>query len=330
VQAIAAAGVLTGSLALLYVALFGLGVLAASFGPIKYGILPDHLRREELVGGNALVESATFAAIILGLALGGYAAARSPVSVAVQLGVVALACYLTARWIPSTPVQAPGLRINYNPWTATRDVLRELRADDRLWVGCVAVSWFWLVGALTLSLVPVIVKARIGGGIEVETAVNLLFAVGVAVGSLAAAQMAHGRIRLARSPLWLIVMGVVGLAMGTALHGLPDAQAEIGLGAFFTSPVGLGLALAILINSAAAGMFVVPIFSAVQAWSPVARRARVIGANNTLNSIFMVVGSLGASVVLKATGVDETSVLAGVGALNLLAAAYFWRRLPKD
>jgi acyl-[acyl-carrier-protein]-phospholipid O-acyltransferase/long-chain-fatty-acid--[acyl-carrier-protein] ligase len=115
VQAIAAAGVLTGSLALLYVALFGLGVLAASFGPIKYGILPDHLRREELVGGNALVESATFAAIILGLALGGYAAARSPVSVAVQLGVVALACYLTARWIPSTPVQAPGLRINYNP-----------------------------------------------------------------------------------------------------------------------------------------------------------------------------------------------------------------------
>jgi acyl-[acyl-carrier-protein]-phospholipid O-acyltransferase/long-chain-fatty-acid--[acyl-carrier-protein] ligase len=208
--------------------------------------------------------------------------------------------------------------------------LRELRADDRLWVGCVAVSWFWLVGALTLSLVPVIVKARIGGGIEVETAVNLLFAVGVAVGSLAAAQMAHGRIRLARSPLWLIVMGVVGLAMGTALHGLPDAQAEIDLGAFFTSPVGLGLALAILINSAAAGMFVVPIFSAVQAWSPVARRARVIGANNTLNSIFMVVGSLGTSVVLKATGVDETSVLAGVGALNLLAAAYFWRRLPKD
>ncbi len=330
VQGIAAAGVLTGSLALLYLALLGLGVIAALFGPIKYGILPDHLRREELVGGNALVEGATFAAIILGLVVGGYAAARSPASVAVQLGVVAIACYLTARWIPSTPVGAPGLRVNYNPWTATRDVLRELRADDRLWVGCAAVSWFWLVGALTLSLVPVIVKARIGGGVEVETAVNLIFALGVAGGSLAAAQMAHGNIRLARAPLWLVAMAVLGMAMGLALHQLPDAQAEVGLAAFFSSTTGLGLALAILIYSAAAGLFVVPIFSAVQAWSPVARRARVIGANNTLNSIYMVAGSLAASVLLKTTGVDESRVLAGVGALNLVAAAYFWRRLPKD
>ena len=330
VQAVAAAGVLTGSLPLLYVALFGLGVMAALFGPIKYGILPDHLSREELVDGNALVEGATFAAIILGLVVGGYAAARSPASVAVQLGVVALACYVTSRWIPPTAVGAPGLRINYNPWTATRDVLRELRADDRLWVGCAAVSWFWLVGVLTLSLVPVIVKARIGGGIEVETAVNLIFAVGVAAGSLAAAQRAHGRIRVAGAPVWLVIMGVLIIAMGVTLHGLPDAQVEIGLGAFFTSPLGLGLALAIAVLSAAAGMFVVPIFAAVQAWAPVARRARVIGANNTLNCIYMVAGSLGASIILKATGVDESSVLAGLGILNLGAAAYFWRRLPQD
>jgi acyl-[acyl-carrier-protein]-phospholipid O-acyltransferase/long-chain-fatty-acid--[acyl-carrier-protein] ligase len=330
VQAVAAAGVVTGSLALLYLALFGLGVIAALFGPIKYGLLPDHLRRDELVAGNALVEGATFAAIILGLVVGGAAAARSGVSVAVQLGVVALACYLTARWIPATPIGAPGLRVNWNPWTATRDVLRELHADRRLWVGCVAVSWFWTVGALTLSLVPVIVKARIGGGIEVETAVNLIFAVGVASGSLAAAQAAHGLIRLGRSPIWLIVMGVIGLALGLALHALPDAREEIGLATFFTTPSGLGLAVALLIYSAAAGLFVVPIFAAVQAWSPVERRARVIGVNNTLNSLFMVAGTLAASIVLKATGADESSVLAGLGVLNLLAAAYFARTLPKS
>jgi len=329
VQAIAAAGVLTGSLALLYVALFGLGVIAALFGPIKYGLLPDHLAKDELVAGNALVEGATFLAIILGLVVGGAAAARSGGSVAVQLGVVAIACYLTSRWIPPTQIGAPGLRVNWNPWTATRDVLRELRADRRLWVGCVAVSWFWTVGALTLSLVPVIVKARIGGGVEVETAVNLIFAIGVAGGSLAAAQAAHGAINLKLSPLWLVVMGAVGLALGLALHALPDARQEIGLTTFFTSLSGLGLALGLLIYSAAAGLFVVPIFAAVQAWSPIARRARVIGANNTLNSLFMVAGTLGAGVVLKATGADEASILAGLGALNLLAAAYFARTLPR-
>jgi acyl-[acyl-carrier-protein]-phospholipid O-acyltransferase/long-chain-fatty-acid--[acyl-carrier-protein] ligase len=331
VQAIAAVGFLMSSLALLYLALFGLGVIAALFGPIKYGILPDHLKKEELVAGNALVEGATFAAIICGLMFGGYAAARgrSEVSVVLQLAVVALACYATARWIPSTEVGAPNLRVNCNPFTATRDILRELHANDKQWVGCLAVSWFWTVGALTLSLAPVIIKARIGGGIEVETAVNLFFAIGVAAGSLLAAQLSHGRIRLGWAPYMLLVMGVIAIDLGLATHAMPLASAEIGLVAFFTSPTGLRVALEILIYSCAGGLFVVPIFAAVQSWSSVDRRARVIGANNTLNSLFMVAGSLAASIILKATGIDESTALAGVGVLNLLAAVFVWRRLPR-
>ena len=77
-------------------------------------------------------------------------------------------------------------------------------------------------------------------------------------------------------------------------------------------------------------MFVVPIFAAVQAWSSVDRRARVIGANNTLNSVYMVVGSLAASILFKAAGIDESTALAGLGGLNLLAAIYVWRQLPKE
>jgi acyl-[acyl-carrier-protein]-phospholipid O-acyltransferase / long-chain-fatty-acid--[acyl-carrier-protein] ligase len=331
VQAIAALGFLMSSLTLLYLALFGLGCIAALFGPIKYGILPDHLRKDELVAGNALVEGATFAAIICGLVLGGYATAqgRSPISVVVQLAVVALACYATARWIPPTEVGAPGLRVNWNPYTAARDVLRELRANDRQWVGCVAVSWFWTVGALMLSLVPVILKARVGGGDEVVTAVNLFFAVGVAAGSLLAAQFSHGRIRLGWAPYMLIVMGVIAIDLGVFTHAMSRASAEVGLVDFFTSATGVRLALEILVFSCAAGLFVVPIFAAVQSWSSVDRRARVIGANNTLNSVYMVVGSLAASILLKATGLDESTVLAALGVLNLAAAVYVWRRLPR-
>ena len=331
VQGIAAVGFLASSLALLYLALFGLGVISALFGPIKYGILPDHLRKEELVAGNALVEGATFAAIICGLVFGGYAAARgrSEISVVLQLAVVALACYATSRWIPPTEVGSPNLRVNWNPFTATREVLRELRANDKQWVGCLAVSWFWTVGALTLSLAPVIIKARIGGGIEVETAVNLFFAVGVAGGSLLAAQLSHGRIRLVWAPYMLVVMGVIAIDLGLATHAMPPASQEIGLVAFFTSPTGLRVATEILVYSCAGGLFVVPIFAAVQAWSSVDRRARVIGANNTLNSLFMVAGTLLASIVLKAAGIDESTALAGVGGLNLLAAVFVWRRLPR-
>ena len=331
VQAIAAVGFLASSLALLYLALFGLGVIAALFGPIKYGILPDHLRKEELVAGNALVEGATFAAIICGLAFGGYAAARgrSEISVVLQLAIVALACYGAARWIPPTEVGAPNLRVNWNPVTATRDILRELRANDKQWVGCLAVSWFWTVGALTLSLAPVIIKARVGGGIDVETAVNLFFAVGVASGSLIAAQLSHGRITLVWAPYMLVIMGVIAIDLGLATHAMPRARDEIGLMAFFASPTGLRVAAEILIYSCAGGLFVVPIFAAVQSWSSVDRRARVIGANNTLNSLFMVTGTIAASIVLKETGIDESTALAGVGGFNLLAAVYVWKRLPR-
>jgi acyl-[acyl-carrier-protein]-phospholipid O-acyltransferase/long-chain-fatty-acid--[acyl-carrier-protein] ligase len=330
VQGLAAAGFAFSSLPLLYAALFGLGCIAALFGPIKYGILPDHLRKDELIAGNALVEGATFAAIICGLVFGGYAAAegRSTLSVVAQLGVVALACYATSRWIPGTEVGAPNLKVNWNPFTATRDILRELRANDKQWVGCLAVSWFWTVGAITLSLVPVIIKARIGGGIEVETAVNLFFAIGVAAGSLLAAQLSHGRIWLKPAPYMLIVMGAIAIDLGLFAHGLPKASAEVGLVEFFASPTGLRVAAEILIYSGAAGLFVVPIFAAVQSWSSIDRRARVIGANNTLNSVWMVAGSLAVSILLKATGLDESIALAALGGLNVLAALYFFLRLP--
>ena len=229
VQMIAAAGFAFASATLLYAALFGLGVIAALFGPIKYGILPDHLRREELVSGNALVEGATFVAIICGLVFGGLAAAegRSAASVVAQLMLVALACYAAARFISPTGVGAPGLKVHRNVFASTSTVIRELAADDRQWVGAIGVSWFWTVGAVTLSLVPVIIKSRIGGDIDVEIAINLFFAVGVAAGSLAAAALSRGRIELAPAPFLLMAMAALAFHMGLSTEAMPIASREV-------------------------------------------------------------------------------------------------------
>jgi acyl-[acyl-carrier-protein]-phospholipid O-acyltransferase / long-chain-fatty-acid--[acyl-carrier-protein] ligase len=332
VQLIAAAGFYFSSLELLYLALFGLGCIAALFGPIKYGILPDHLRPEELISGNALVEGATFAAIICGLVVGGYAAAegRAAWTVVAQLVVIAAACYAASLFIPATGVGAPNLKVDFNLWRATRVILRELRADDRQWVGAIAVSWFWTVGAITLSVVPVIVKSRIGGGVDVETAINLFFAVGIAAGSLLAAALAQGRIELAPAPFLLLIMA--GLAIDLGLHTAAMAQAsgEVGLLAFFTGGEGLRIAIEVLAYSCAAGLFVVPIFAAVQSWASEDRRARVIGAVNTLNSVYMVAGSLATTLLLKLTGLSESMALVLVGIANIAAAVYFFRRLPAD
>ena len=213
VQMIAAAGSVFASLPLLYLALFGLGVISALFGPIKYGILPDHLRTEELPAGNALVEGATFLAILLGIVFGGYAAShdRGSWSVVVQLMVIALLCWGTSRLIPPTKIGAPGLTIDRNVFRSSFETLGDLKRDARLWIGGIAVSWFWTTGAVALSLVPVIVKHRTGGGIAVESAISGLFAIGIALGSLTAAMVAHGRILLLPTPVSAIAMG-----------GLPD------------------------------------------------------------------------------------------------------------
>ncbi|HZZ23927.1 MAG TPA: hypothetical protein VFE60_15725 [Roseiarcus sp.] len=245
VQMIAAAGFAFASVTLLYAALFGLGVIAALFGPIKYGILPDHLRRAELVSGNALVEGATFVAIICGLVFGGLAAAegRSAASVVAQLMLVALACYVAARSIPPTGVGAPGLKVHRNVFASTSTVIRELAADDRQWVGAIGVSWFWTVGAVTLSLVPVIIKSRIGGDIDVEIAINLFFAVGVAAGSLAAAALSRGRIELAPAPFLLIAMAVLAFHMGLSTESMPIASREVPIAVFFMSSAGLRIAM---------------------------------------------------------------------------------------
>src|SRR5271166_3799820 len=332
VQMIAAAGFAFSSLSLLYVALFGLGCIAALFGPIKYGILPDHLRREELVPANALVEGATFAAIICGLILGGFAAAegRSAASVVTQMMVVALACYGSARFIPPTGVGAPGLKVHKNVFASTWRIIGEVRRDDRQWIAALATGWFWTVGIVTLSLVPVIIKSRIGGGLDVEIAINLVFALGVAAGSLGAAMLSRGRIELAPAPFLLLVMAALAIDLGLATDAMAPASREVPIGEFFASPFGLRVAFELFLYSAAAGLFAVPIFAAIQAWAGEDRRARVVGAVNALTYIMMVAGTLATMALLQIARLAEPMALVVLGVANILAALLLFRRLPAN
>jgi acyl-[acyl-carrier-protein]-phospholipid O-acyltransferase/long-chain-fatty-acid--[acyl-carrier-protein] ligase len=327
VQMIAAAGFALASLPLLYAALVGLGIIAALFTPVKYGILPDHLAREELPAGNALVEGATFVAILCGIMFGGYAAShdRSSLGVTLQLMAIAGLCYGASLFIPPTRAGAPGLRADLNIFRSTWHCVVELKLDPRIWNGAQAVSWFWLVGAVSLSLVPVLIKQRIGGGLDVETAVSALFAVGIAVGSILAAVIARGRIWLTPVPVSACLMAAFLLDLGFATSGLGKTTDIVSLGAFLESGPGLRIALDITGLAAAAGLFVVPAFAAVQAWANEARRARVIAGVNIVSSLYMVGATLiTAALQSSLVGMSEPQLLIVLGCLNLGAAIYFW------
>ncbi|HEY6027165.1 MAG TPA: MFS transporter [Pseudolabrys sp.] len=330
VAGLSAAGFLLASLPLMFAALAGFGVLGALFGPVKYGILPDHLRRDELPAGNALVEGATFIAILAGTIAGGLAA-REHDGTAIFLVLIvgfAVAAWTAALFIPPTAIGAPHLRVSANVAASTLAMLRHLRADARLWWGSMVTSWFWLVGIIVLSLLPPLIKTLIGGDEATVTAYLALFTVAVGIGSALAAKLAHGRIVLGITVAGAALIGVFAVDLGIATLGLAPAAALQPPGAAFGSALGLRAAIDLCGLAIAGGLFVVPAFAAVQAWSDVAYRARTIAGVNVLNAGFMTAATVVVALLQK-QGVTLAELFVGLGVLTLGVALAVWRTKPK-
>jgi acyl-[acyl-carrier-protein]-phospholipid O-acyltransferase/long-chain-fatty-acid--[acyl-carrier-protein] ligase len=328
VAGIAVVGYVYGSLPILYAALFGFGVLASLFGPIKYGILPDHLRREELPSGNALVEGATFIAILTGTIVGGLAARGGDAApfAALVMGF-AFACWLAALLIPPSGEGAPQLKVRANIAASTAAMIRHLRADPRLWWGAMVTSWFWLAGIVVLSLLPPLIKTLIGGNEDTVTSYLAIFSVAVGVGSGLAAAIARGRIVLNTTLVGAALLGGFALDLGLAAYGAVAAPAAQAPGLVFSSAIGIRAAIDLAGMAIAGGLFIVPAFAAVQAWAGAAYRARTVAAVNVLNAAFMT-GATVATAIMQKYGVTVPALFVLLGAATLLVAAAIWRTMP--
>ncbi|XHR28291.1 MAG: acyl-[ACP]--phospholipid O-acyltransferase [Chthoniobacteraceae bacterium] len=324
---LSAIGFYLHSVPLLMVSLGLFGSIAALFGPIKYGILPDHLKSEELPHGNALIEAATFMAILFGSILGTKAVtgASNMLLLSAFIVVLSLACWLSARAIPSTKEAAPDLVIEANIFASTTGLLKTLWQSTKLWWGAIAVSWFWLVGAVTLPLLSTLVKNHLYGNDNLYVFTLTLFSLGIALGSMLAAWMAHGRIILLPTPVAAILMGLFGIDLGIVAMHAPHVPVA-GIAEFLHSFSGARFTLDLVGFSAAGGLFIVPIFAAIQSWAGVECRARVIAAVNVLSAIFMVVGAVGTA-ALQSRGVTEPQVAIMLGIANILFAVLICTRL---
>jgi MFS family permease len=331
VAADAVAGYAWQSLPVLFAALAGFGVLAALFGPVKYGILPDHLQAKELPAGNALVEGATFIAILAGTVVGGLASRGAGalwMFATLVLGF-ALAAWCAALLIPPSGEGAPHLRVRGNIAASTAALIRHLRGDRRLWWGAMVTSWFWLTGIVVLSLLPPLIKNLIGGNEVTVTAYLALFSIAVGVGSTLAAKIARGRIALNITLAGAVLIAAFALDLGFAIHGVRPALALQGPTAVFTSLLGIRTAIDLAGLAVAGGLFIVPAFAAVQAWSDVAYRARTIAAVNVLNAAFMTGATLLVAALQK-NGATLPMLFAGIGAATLLVALAIWKTMPRS
>ena len=329
VALLAGIGFMVQSPALLLLAILGYGVIAALFGPIKYGILPDHLKTEELPAGNALVEGATFAAILLGTIAGGEAAALTSANWIVLPAVLLFAaiCVAAAYRIPSTGKGDASIRINPNPLTSTFHLLGELKADRPSWVGGLIVSWFWLVGIVVLTLLPQIVAGQLRGAPEVNNFALALFTIAIAAGSVTAARLSKLRPNLALVPAGALLMALFGfdLALTLSFDVAPALQSSaVSIGGLLSTVTGWRFAFDLMGLAFAGGLYVVPSFAAIQAGAAEHHRARVVAGVNVLNAVFMTAGTV-ALIVLPMLGFGMSGILALTAVGNLAAMVLILR-----
>ncbi|MFA9473812.1 MAG: acyl-[ACP]--phospholipid O-acyltransferase [Filomicrobium sp.] len=321
----------------LFSALFGFGSMAALFGPTKYGILPDHLEVRELSAANALVEGATFLAILVGTIAGGIAmtgdgsaALIPPWAVAGTMVLFAALGLWSASLIKPTGEAVPDLMITKNPLVSTFRLLGELREDRRLWIGGLITGWFWLAGIVSLSLLPTLIKETLGGTEDVATLGLVAFTVGIGLGSYLAAKASHHRPNLALVPIGALLMGIAGLDIARLLWNMPAAEAgSVGAIAFLQSASGAWLMADLILLSAAGGLFIVPSFAAIQSWAKPDHRARVIAAVNILHAAFMSGATLALS-ALQAYGVGIPELFLALGLGNIAVVYFVLRAWGRD
>jgi acyl-[acyl-carrier-protein]-phospholipid O-acyltransferase/long-chain-fatty-acid--[acyl-carrier-protein] ligase len=328
---VAVLGFLLQSLPILFVALVLFGILSSLFGPIKYGILPDHLSTEELPAGNALIEGATFIAILAGTIAGGVAArgGGSPIVFAALVMLFAFLCWASSAAIPRTGEAAPSLKIDLNIFRSTFRLLSDLRADARLWRTGVMVSLFWVIGAVVMSLLPPMVKEGLGGSELVVSVYLAVFAVSIAVGSGIGSWLSSGRIVLLPVPIAAIVMGLFAIGLGWSLVSAAAPGPEMDVGQFFQQGVAWRVGFTLFGLAVAGGVFIVPAFAATQSWSDPGSRARIVAAVNVLSAAFMVGGAV-AVAILEKLGLTIGQLCFVLGAVCFASAAWIFKVLPTN
>jgi MFS family permease len=224
IMALAGIGFATRQMPLLLAALFLMGAHSTFFAPAKYGLLPQVLVTDELVGGNALLEMGTFLAILLGTVLGGELAKLGDITVLDGTLVgIALAGLFFSLAIPRLPAVAPELRIDWNPWSSSLANLRAARVDGIVFLAILGISWFWFYGIAVLAQVPSYAKLVLNGTEGVVQLLLVGFSLGVGVGSLLCERLSGRHLEIGLVPLGSFGLTAFGVDLYFATPASPPA-----------------------------------------------------------------------------------------------------------
>lgn len=328
IMCLGAIGFITESYLILLLLLFLMGTQSAFFGPVKYALLPQQLKQEELVPGNALVETGTFLAILLGtLGAGVIASAESAKYWAAGSVIVfALLGYIASRSIPEAPAAAPDLKFRWQPIRQTKQTIAIAKADRTTFQSLMAISWFWFLGAAYLTQFPNFTKVYLNGSESAVSFLLALFSVGIAAGSLACDKLSNHRIEVGIVPIGSLGITIFGWLMASSV---PETLPEFENFADFVAYQPLWSVFAyLLLLGASGGIFIVPLYALMQQRAKATERAQVVAALNIYNSFFMVGSAVLGIVCLSLIGMTIPQLFMLLAALNLMVAVYLFMQRP--
>lgn len=329
VMLLATVGFLIGNLWLLMLALFLMGTQSTFFGPIKYAILPEILKPNELMSGNALFQSGTSIAILVGMILGGAVISLSAGNLLwISLTVLAIAVvgYLASRFILKQPIAAPQLEVDWNFFRTSIQTLKYAKNLPLIFLILLGNSWYWFYGATYLTQIPQLTQQNLHASENVVSLLLTFFSVGIGVGSLLCRKIGGTEVNIKMVPIGAVGLTVFAFYLAAALAFVPPQTGELlGLSEVFQQGWSYyHVMLAVTLLGISGGFYIVPLYAMMQAYSPRSHRARVVAANNILNAIFMVSSAIFSIIILSVLQIDLkilfciTAVLSAIFTIWLL------------
>lgn len=327
IMLIATVGFLLGSLWLLLTALFLMGVQSTFFGPIKYAILPEALKPHELMSGNAIFQSGTSIAILLGMILGGAVisvSAGNLVWISLTVVIIALIGYASSRFVLTQRVTAPDIQIDWNFFRTSFQTLKYAKSLPMIFLILLGNSWYWFYGATYLTQIPQLTQQNLHASENVVSLLLTLFSVGIGVGSLLCRKIGGTEVNIKMVPIGAVGLTIFAFYLAGALAFVPEKTgALLGLSEVFQQGWSYyHVMCAVTLLGISGGFYIVPLYAMMQAYSPRSHRARVVAANNILNAVFMVSSAIFSILILSILKID-LKILFSITAV-LSAVFTFW------
>jgi len=324
IMLVGGAGLMLANIPLMLAAVCAMGVHSTFFGPIKYAILPQHLQRDEVLGGTGLVEAGTYLAILGGTILAGMLAANPSLAAAATFGLAVLG-FLAGRQVPPAPPAAERIPFNWHIIHASIELVSGTLHIRRLFLAILSISFFWTIGAVLIIIFPPLVKNVLGANEQVASLFIGIFSVGIAIGSILINRLLKSEVSARFAPASVVAMGVFVLLLHfVSLTWGKNGPELTTLGNFIFHPMAGLMILALLGVAITGGMFVVPLYAFLTTTVPKTETARTVAANNIVNSGAMVIGSL-LAFALSSIGVGPTGQLLMVAAMCLISAWLGWK-----